>query len=329
MTEGVESRGWGSLRPPSARDIRGHGNTKGLSAAPASMRFLVVLDFEWTADNKRPMLPVSEITQFPSVLVKLDGRATQIVDEFDSYVRPTLNPKLTPFSIQLTAISQADVDAALPIQHVLPRYLSWLRGHGLISESGERIGSWSFCTWTDADIGTQLAAELRHKRLTVPPCFDQWVDLRMLYQRRYKGGPRGGLQRCVEYLGLRFEGRAHNGLVDSQNTAKIVVHMARGDGMFGPAHTFSRPTRGLDRNGYAYGSKASRAASTAAVAGGDLALPRSEVDRPGPPAPNFDAECLPDEVLLQLALPQAVTEKQDCGREGEALEQVRKRSRDS
>ena len=35
------------------------------------MEHLVVLDFEWTADDKRPMLPIPEITQFPSVLVRL------------------------------------------------------------------------------------------------------------------------------------------------------------------------------------------------------------------------------------------------------------------
>ena len=76
------------------------------------MSHLVVLDFEWTADNRKRMLPVSEITQFPSVLVRLDGQRSSIIDQFDTFVRPTLNPTLTPFSIQLTAISQSDVDAA-------------------------------------------------------------------------------------------------------------------------------------------------------------------------------------------------------------------------
>merc|ERR1712118_80324 len=99
------------------------------------MDYLVVLDFEWTADNKRAMLPISEITQFPSVLVRLDGRSSTIVSEFNSYVRPTLNPTLTDFSIQLTSITQEMVDSAPTLDQVLPKYIEWLKDNGLVADS--------------------------------------------------------------------------------------------------------------------------------------------------------------------------------------------------
>ena len=294
MSSGGAARtGWGSLRPPSAADVRGRGGrSKALTAPPPPLAHLVVLDFEWTADNRQRMLPCSEITQWPSVLVRLDGRHSHVVDEFDTFVKPTLNvtarrlkpggwtsihappvtthdilrgappcvqPRLTPFSIALTAITQADVDGAPTIEAVLPRYLQWLRQHGLCDADGNRVGApWCLCTWSDADIGGQLASECRHKGVAVPPCLDSWVDLKQSYQRHFKLEPRGGLQACVERLGLPFEGRAHNGLVDSRNTARIVLHMARAEGMHGPAHVFTRPTRGLDADGYAYGSRAAR-----------------------------------------------------------------------
>ena len=253
--------GWGSLQPPSLRDIRGRGGaTKGLSAPPPPLTHLVVLDFEWTADDRRKMEPCSEITQFPSVLVRLDGHASAAIDEFDTFVRPVYNPQLTPFAVGLTAIKQADVDAAPALAEVLPRYLEWLRGHGLVDAAGRRLGLWCVCTWSDADIGSQLSSECRHKEIAMPACFDAWVDLKLLYRRHYRTAPSGGLRACVERLGLTFEGRAHNGLVDSQNTAAIVVHMAKGQGHNGPAFVFCRPTRGLDANGLAYGSAASRQA---------------------------------------------------------------------
>lgn len=321
----MASVAWGSLRPPSARDVKGRGTVKGLQAAPLPMSHLVVLDFEWTADDRKRMLPVSEITQFPSVLVRLDGQRSSIIDQFDTFVRPTLNPTLTPFSIQLTAISQSDVDAAPPLVAVVPQYLAWLRGHGLVDDEGARRGSWSFCTWSDADIGGQLATELRVKGLAMPSCFDQWVDLKLVYHRRYKREPRGGLQACVERLGLVFDGRAHNGLVDSINTAKIALHMARGEGMHGPAYVFTRPTRGLDLNGYTYGSKASREArtrtassvpavgeapSSAHASRDTLGVVNSRAttgicSSSGPCSSTsiFDDACLPDEVLGNMALP--------------------------
>ena len=157
--------GWGSLQPPSLRDIRGRGGaTKGLSAPPPPLTHLVVLDFEWTADDRRKMEPCSEITQFPSVLVRLDGHASAAIDEFDMFVRPEYNPQLTPFAVGLTAITQADVDAAPTLAEALPRYLEWLRGHGLVDAAGRRLGSWCVCTWSDADIGGQLSTEVPDRR---------------------------------------------------------------------------------------------------------------------------------------------------------------------
>ena len=80
-------------------------------------------------------------------------------------------------------------------------------------------------------------------------------------------------------------------------TAKIVVHMARGDGFNGPAFVFRRPTRGLDRNGYAFGSKASKEAREQANAkpseaeDGDPAdggNKRQRVDSGGAPVDPWD-----------------------------------------
>ena len=51
-----------------------------------------------------------------------------------------------------------------------------------------------------------------------------------------------------ERVGLTFEGRAHNGLVDSRNTAALALRMARGTYEHG-AFVFRRPTRGLDADG--------------------------------------------------------------------------------
>ena len=246
--------GWGGLRPPSARDIAPRKIAKGLSSGPPPFTHLVVLDFEWTCDNKRLVHPCSEITQFPAVLVRLAGRASHVVDEFDTFVRPTLNPVLSAFATELTGITQADVDAAKPLDDALRRFLGWLEGHGLITSSGiggtmsrrscsssssvsadgdgdgrgAKLGHWAICTWTDADIGGQLSRETKYKGLAMPLCFSAWIDLKKVFLRHYKRRPTGGLQRCVESLGLEFEGRPHNGLIDSRNTAKIVVHMASG-----------------------------------------------------------------------------------------------------
>jgi len=180
---------WGCLRAPSQKDIAGpRKRRKGLEEPPPMMDYIIVLDFEWTADNRRRMEPIAEITQFPSVALRLleGGRDVEqkLDDEcscnipiphdlrsppqrpsrrdawcisiFDSFVKPTLNPVLTQFSIELTAITQDMVDTAPTIDQVIVKYMKWLRGIGLVDNDGNRIGNWTFATWGDVDLMSTL-----------------------------------------------------------------------------------------------------------------------------------------------------------------------------
>jgi inhibitor of KinA sporulation pathway (predicted exonuclease) len=76
--------------------------------------------------------PCSEITQFPSVLVRLAGRESVACDEFDTFVRPRFNPLLSSFASELTGISQSQVDGAPLLEDAMRRYLAWLESHDLI-----------------------------------------------------------------------------------------------------------------------------------------------------------------------------------------------------
>eukprot|EP00936_MAST-01D_sp_MAST-1D-sp1_P001847 g1847.t1 len=252
---------WGSLRPPTSHDVAPRKIRRGLDRPPPVMSHIVVLDFEWTAEKGARMRPVPEITQFPSVLVDLRHdecrKSARIVDEYDTFVRPTLNPRLTAFATELTGITQSMVDSAPSIDAVLPRYLAWLRSHALVDAAGAQIGHWGLATWGDVDVMTTLREELAHKKIDFPPCFNKWINLKddAVFKRHYGWRPRGGLQNCVNSIApgsVVWEGRAHNGLVDSRNTAKIVVHMAN------TGYRFVRTTRGLDAEGVPYGLRVSR-----------------------------------------------------------------------
>ena len=292
----TSSSAWGSLRPPSAKDICGPGGKrqKGLDKPVPLMDYLIVLDFEWTADNKAKMMPIAEITQFPSVCMKLvernskslrhgtdmqqaeqeNSRSNDIilpvdltrpcdwsarqdayaVSAFDTFVKPTYNPKLTKFSIELTAITQEQVDNAPTVDVALKNYVCWLSSLDLVDPvSGNKKGNWCFVTWGDGDIMSTLREELQHKSIELPSCFDRWINLKSdsMFKKHYGREPRGGLRSCVESVGATWEGRAHNGLIDSFNTAKIVRHMVQ------TGFRFTRPTRGLGKDGVPFGQKRS------------------------------------------------------------------------
>jgi len=48
-----------------------------------------------------------EIIEFPAVLV--DAKKRKIVDHFQAFVKPTINPKLSEFCVQLTGIKQVSI----------------------------------------------------------------------------------------------------------------------------------------------------------------------------------------------------------------------------
>ena len=246
------------LKHPSAADIRGKRRLhKALDAPVRPYDFLVVLDFEWTCDNKRPVRP-PEIIEFPSVLV--EGKYPfRVLGEVQIYVKPSINAALSAFCTELTGITQATIDReGVPLREALELYEAWLRSHGLLLPAGAEGGRSRFVivTWGDSDIGGVLGRECAHKGLgQVPEYFRSWVNLKDRFRQHFKREAKGGLQHVVESLVFTFEGRAHSGLVDSRNTAKIVVKMLQ------EGHRFLRPTRGLAADGSAYGSRKKRAAA--------------------------------------------------------------------
>lgn len=140
--------------------------------------YLVVLDFEWTCDRGRAVSP-AEIIEFPSVLVSASFPAA-IVDEFQVYCRPKINPRLSKFCTELTAITQDQVDAGLPLEDALREYEAWLRRSGCLDST------FAFVTWGDSDIMSTLSREMRAKNIAMPPYFSNWINLKLFYKRHYK-----------------------------------------------------------------------------------------------------------------------------------------------
>lgn len=185
----------------------------------STLTHLIVLDFEATCDDVSPPSP-QEIIEFPSVMLAAD--TLEVVDEFESFVRPTHHPTLTRFCKELTGITQADVDAAPPFAEVLQAHLAWLRSHGLPVE-GEL--PYAFITCGDWDLQTMLPMQLRasdppfHR---MPPPYRRWINVKVPFKAWQPRKGAAGMARMLELLGLELEGRHHRGIDDCRNIAKIV-----------------------------------------------------------------------------------------------------------
>ncbi|KAJ3654165.1 hypothetical protein Zmor_013375 [Zophobas morio] len=191
--------------------------------------FLFVIDFEatcWESADRKTKCP--EIIEFPAVLY--DVKNGEIVDEFQEYVMPTENPKLSDFCTQLTGIQQNQVDTGVPLSTCLFLFMKWvnekkkLYGMEFPNSDDKAEKTCAFATWSDWDLGICFKNECNRKRLTYAKIFRKWIDIRHLYKFYFKK-PFNGLSGALSELGLTFEGKEHCGLHDARNTAKLVGRM--------------------------------------------------------------------------------------------------------
>ncbi|XP_006780966.1 3'-5' exoribonuclease 1 [Neolamprologus brichardi] len=181
--------------------------------------YICVVDFEATCEEDNPSDFLHEIIEFPMVLI--NTHTLEIVDTFQEYVKPELNPQLSDFCVKLTGITQKMVEEADPFPVVLQRVVSWLQERELGTKYKYAIltdGSW--------DMSKFLNIQCRVSRIKYPPFAKKWINIRKSYGNFYKV-PRTQtkLSTMLEKLGLTYEGRPHSGLDDSRNIARIAVRM--------------------------------------------------------------------------------------------------------
>lgn len=230
------------------------------------LEYLLVIDFEATCEapnvmgsrEPRPLLR-PEIIEFPIVLVHL--KTSRIVARSTHYVKPSENPVLSQFCIELTGITQAQIDSAQCFSQVLGEIDTWLRqtcknliqsidgvdvpifqndetkakikcsdmqrnSHDFLNPR-HRIRNWSIVTDGRSDLEHFLTQQLEISELEYPDwSLGPYIDSRALFASFSKIG-RATLANQLRFLGLTFEGREHCGLDDAVNIARVVLEMKK------------------------------------------------------------------------------------------------------
>ncbi|XP_055705694.1 ERI1 exoribonuclease 2 [Phlebotomus papatasi] len=192
-------------------------------------KYLFIIDFESTCWEKKFMADW-EIIEFSAVFYSLyEGR---IEKEFQQFVFPTENPKLSAFCSKLTGITQELVEReGVPIGTCLMLFNKWvkeiLQEYGLIFPKMTRDnlhGNVALMSWSNWDFGQCLKQECSRKRIKRQSYFNQWIDLKESFEKFFKYPPRS-FRDALDFLAFEFEGQEHCGLHDARNAAKIVNFM--------------------------------------------------------------------------------------------------------
>ena len=169
---------------------------------------LISLDLELNQKVNEQGITVPKIIQVGAVIG--DPANGKIVDELDIKINP--QELLIPEIVELTAITQAQVDAGttcldaynqlkeLKKKHNAHRmFLTWGAGdNDALKKEVPKEAGWVF--------GFRV---LDSKTLAQSYCVANNITMQ------------GGLEKSMTKFGLKFEGRAHDALVDARNTFKI------------------------------------------------------------------------------------------------------------
>ncbi|KAL7207149.1 hypothetical protein ACSBR2_019767 [Camellia fascicularis] len=178
-------------------------------------QYFVVIDFEATCDKGRNPHP-QEIIEFPSVIVS--SVTGQLEACFQTYVKPTCNQLLSDFCKDLTGIQQIQVDRGVTLSEALLRHDKWLEKKGI------KNTNFAVVTWSNWDCRVMLESECRYKKIRKPPYFNRWINLKVPFHELF-GGVRCNLKEAVQMAGLVWQGRAHCGLDDAKNTARLLAFL--------------------------------------------------------------------------------------------------------
>uniref|UniRef100_A0A8C5XKP0 SAP domain-containing protein n=1 Tax=Microcebus murinus TaxID=30608 RepID=A0A8C5XKP0_MICMU len=103
--------------------------------------YIYIIDFEATCEEgNTPPDFIHDIIEFPIVL--LNTHTLEIGDTFQQYVRPEINTQLSDFCMNLTGITQDQVDRADTFPQVLKKVIYWMK----LKELGTK---YKYCILTD------------------------------------------------------------------------------------------------------------------------------------------------------------------------------------
>lgn len=114
-----------------------------------------------------------------------------IEDRFHYFVRPTLNPVLSSYCINLTGITQALINRQEEFPVIYNKFINWLRKlqseMGLEFTSNEKTRTSdgpnaTFCSWTNWDLNYYFRIDCERNGISCPKNLMAWIDISELFE---------------------------------------------------------------------------------------------------------------------------------------------------
>lgn len=174
----------------------------------------LVFDFEFTTHDTpigRPRGFFQEIIEVGAVLMAMPDY--NIIDRYQTFVKPRIFPKLSPICKEITMIAQEDVDKGIALSDMLDK----------LSELYVK-GKTGLVAWGESDREV-IADNCKRYKIDCPFNWNDYVDLSNEYKKFYGHPRRISLKHAIDERGIERKGFYHLALDDAENTALLAMRM--------------------------------------------------------------------------------------------------------
>ncbi len=175
---------------------------------------ILVVDLEATCcDSKTIPRYQMETIEIGAVMVSTESLT--IVDEFQTFVKPFRHPALTQFCLQLTSITQFQVDTAPTFSNAIELWQTWL----------SQFDTAIFSSWGDYD-RHQLQQDSKHHRIDLPyPVSSNHINLKQMFTTSQQLKKRYGMAQALNLANIPLTGIHHRGIDDARNISKLLPYI--------------------------------------------------------------------------------------------------------
>lgn len=177
-------------------------------------KHILVVDLEATCcDLKNIPRHQMETIEIGAVMVATDS--LEIIDEFQTFIKPLRHPILTEFCTQLTSITQAQVDTAPTFPTAVKLWQTWLA----------KFDYTIFGSWGDYD-RKQLQQDSKHHRIDLPyPVSSNHINLKPVFSTAQGLPKRYGMAQALDIAGIKLIGTHHRGIDDARNISQLLPYI--------------------------------------------------------------------------------------------------------
>jgi inhibitor of KinA sporulation pathway (predicted exonuclease) len=174
-------------------------------------KYFLIVDLEATCCDQQS-IPREEMETIEIGAVMVDADTLSITDEYQTFIKPVRHPTLTKFCIELTSITQADVDNAPAYAAAVTTFKRWLN----------KYQNFVFYSWGQYD-KNQFRQDSEFHQIA-PPIDAEHVNLKNVFSQAQGLRKSYGMARALRLAKVELDGIHHRGIDDARNMVKLLPY---------------------------------------------------------------------------------------------------------